>query len=87
MSVSTFEEITHTEPEKSLTVSLKRKGGRNNLGRITVRHQGGGHRRLYRIIDFKRDKIGIPGTVMTVEYDPNRSARISLIQYEEDEKS
>jgi large subunit ribosomal protein L2 len=86
MSVSTFEEITHTEPEKSLTVSLKRKGGRNNLGRITVRHQGGGHRRLYRIIDFKRDKIGIPGTVMTVEYDPNRSARISLIQYADGEK-
>jgi len=86
MTVSTFEEITAQEPERSLTVTLKKHSGRNNLGRITVRHQGGGSRRLYRIIDFKRDKVGVPGKVMTVEYDPNRSARISLVQYADGEK-
>ncbi len=86
MSVSSFKEITTTEPERSLTCSLSKKGGRNNLGRVTVRHQGGGHKRLYRIIDFKRDKTGVPGKIMTVEYDPNRSARISLVQYADGEK-
>ena len=86
MTVSTFKEITTTVPERSLTCSLKKKGGRNNLGRVTVRHQGGGHKRLYRIIDFKRNKTDVPGKVMTIEYDPNRSARISLIQYADGEK-
>lgn len=86
MTVSSFKEITTSTPERSLTCTLNRKSGRNNLGRVTVRHQGGGHKRLYRIIDFKRDKVGIPGKVMTVEYDPNRSARISLIQYADGEK-
>ncbi len=71
-----FEEITKTEPEKSLVVPLKKKGGRNVQGRITVRHRGGGHKRLYRIIDFKRDKHGIPARVAAIEYDPNRSARL-----------
>jgi large subunit ribosomal protein L2 len=86
MTVSTFEEITASTPERSLTYGLKKNSGRNNLGRITVRHQGGGSKRLYRIIDFRRDKIGVPGKVMTVEYDPNRSARISLVQYADGEK-
>ena len=86
MTVSSFKEITTTTPERSLTCSLRKTGGRNNLGRVTVRHQGGGHKRLYRIIDFKRDKVGVPGKVMTVEYDPNRSARISLVQYADGEK-
>ncbi len=86
MSVSTFEEITKEEPEKSLVVPLKKHSGRNHQGRITVRHRGGGHKRLYRIIDFKRDKIGIPGKVIAIEYDPNRSARIALIQYADGEK-
>lgn len=86
MSGYTFEEITKTEPEKSLVVSLKKKGGRNNLGRVTMRHRGGGHKRLYRIIDFKRNKIGVPGKVASVEYDPNRSARIALINYADGEK-
>jgi len=81
-----FEEVTKSEPEKSLTVSIKRKGGRNNNGRITTRHQGGGHKRLYRIIDFKRDKDGVPGRVSSIEYDPNRSARIALIHYFDGEK-
>jgi len=81
-----FEEVTKSEPEKSLTVSIKRKGGRNNNGRITTRHQGGGHKRLYRIIDFKRDKDGVPGRVASIEYDPNRSARIALIHYFDGEK-
>ncbi len=81
-----FDEITKTEPEKSLTVPVKRKGGRNNNGRITTRHQGGGHKRLYRIIDFKRDKDGVPGRVASVEYDPNRSCRIALIVYADGEK-
>ncbi len=86
MSVSGFEEITTNEPEKSLVVGLKKRAGRNNQGRITVRHHGGGHKRKYRIIDFKRDKDGIPGRVATVEYDPNRSARIALIHYVDGEK-
>lgn len=85
-TVSTFEEITTDKPEKSLTVSLVRKAGRNNQGKITVRHQGGGHKRKYRIIDFKRNKDGIPGKVATIEYDPNRSARIALIHYADGEK-
>ncbi len=86
MSVSTFEEITRTEPEWRLTEPLKRKGGRNNQGRITVRHRGGGHKRRYRIIDFKRDKWGIPARVASIEYDPNRSARIALLHYVDGEK-
>jgi len=85
-TVSTFEEITTDKPEKSLTVPLIRKAGRNNQGKITVRHHGGGHKRKYRIIDFKRDKDGIPGKVATIEYDPNRSARIALIHYADGEK-
>ncbi|MCS7281353.1 MAG: 50S ribosomal protein L2 [Desulfobacterota bacterium] len=86
MSVLTFEEITKKEPEKSLTVPLKKTGGRNNLGRITTRHIGGGHKRKYRIIDFKRDKFDIPGKVFSIEYDPNRSANIALIHYLDGEK-
>ncbi|MDH7600832.1 MAG: 50S ribosomal protein L2 [Armatimonadota bacterium] len=85
-TVSTFEEITKTEPEKSLLRPLKKKGGRNNQGRVTARHQGGGHKRMYRVIDFKRDKIGVPGKCVAIEYDPNRSARIALIQYADGEK-
>src|SRR5438046_3711361 len=81
MSVSTFEEITRTRPERSLTEPLKKTAGRNNNGRITTRHRGGGHKRLYRIIDWKRNKIGVPGRVIAIEYDPNRSARLALIQY------
>ena len=81
MSVSTFEEVTKTTPEKSLTEPLKRKGGRNNMGRITTRHQGGGHKRRYRVIDFKRVKDGVPAKVAAIEYDPNRSARIALLHY------
>ncbi len=86
MSVPTFEEITKTTPEKSLTVSLKKSGGRNNLGRVTSRHRGGGHKRKYRIIDFKRDKFGVPAKVFSIEYDPNRSARIALLHYADGEK-
>src|SRR6266508_2200172 len=73
MSVSTFEEITKTQPEKSLTEKLTKKGGRNNYGRITTRHQGGGHKRRYRVVDFKRTKDGVPAKVAAIEYDPNRS--------------
>ena len=87
MTVSTFEEITKTKPERSLTTSLKKNAGRNSYGRITVRHQGGGSRRKYRIIDFKRRKDDVPATVIAIEYDPNRSANIALIQYEDGEKS
>lgn len=79
--------ITATTPEKSLTVGLRSKGGRNNQGRITVRYRGGGHKRRYRIIDFKRMKDGMPAEVLTIEYDPNRSARIALIQYEDGQKA
>ncbi len=81
MSVSTFEEVTKTRPEKSLTEPLKKQGGRNNQGRITTRHQGGGHKRRYRVIDFKRVKDGVPAKVAAIEYDPNRSARIALLHY------
>ena len=86
MSGSTFEEITKSEPEKSLLAPLRKKAGRNNQGRITVRHRGSGAKRRLRIIDFKRDKIGVPGRVATIEYDPNRSARIALIYYADGEK-
>lgn len=85
-TVSAFEEITKSTPEKSLLKPLKRSGGRNNQGRITMRHQGGGHKRQYRVIDFRRDKIGVPGKCAAVEYDPNRSARIALINYVDGEK-
>ncbi|WP_322797203.1 50S ribosomal protein L2 [Tepidiforma sp.] len=86
-SGATFEEITRSRPEKSLVVSLRSKSaGRNNQGRITVRHRGGGNRRLYRIIDWKRDKAGIPAKVVSIEYDPNRTARIALLQYADGEK-
>src|SRR5712671_3281235 len=87
MSVSAFDDITtKKKPEKRLLVSLKTDAGRNAQGKITVRHQGGGHRKLYRVIDFKRDKLNIPATVSTVEYDPNRSARIALLHYADGEK-
>src|SRR5947209_14986577 len=86
MSVSTFEEITKTKPEKSLTVALKKHSGRNNQGKITVRHRGGGAKRAYRIIDFKRNKFGVPAKVAAIEYDPNRSARIALLHYVDGEK-
>lgn len=86
MTVSDFSEITTDKPEKSLLAPLHKKGGRNNQGRITVRHQGGGHKRQYRIIDFKRDKDGVPGRVATIEYDPNRTANIALINYFDGEK-
>jgi len=87
MSVSAFDEVTTTKkPEKRLLVSLKTDAGRNAQGKITVRHQGGGHRKLYRIIDFKRNKLNIPATVSAVEYDPNRSARIALLTYADGEK-
>ena len=81
MSVSTFEEVTKTRPEKSLTEPLTKTGGRNNNGRITTRHQGGGHKRRYRVVDFKRTKDGVPAKVAAIEYDPNRSARIALLHY------
>ncbi|MEX2210780.1 MAG: 50S ribosomal protein L2 [Gaiellaceae bacterium] len=86
MTVSTFEEVTKSEPEKSLLEPLTRKGGRNNAGRITTRHQGGGHKRRYRVIDFKRTKDGVPARVAAIEYDPNRSARIALLHYLDGEK-
>jgi len=86
MSVSTFEEITKKKPEKRLTVPLKKHAGRNNRGRITTRHRGGGAKRFYRIIDFKRNKTGIPARVAAIEYDPNRSARIALLFYVDGEK-
>ena len=86
MTVSTFEEITSTTPEKKLTKTLKKHSGRNNRGCITVRHQGGGYRKKYRIIDFKRYKDDIPATVKTIEYDPNRSANIALVCYADGEK-
>jgi large subunit ribosomal protein L2 len=86
MTVSDFEEITRTTPEKSLTVGLPRKSGRNSAGRITSRRRGGGNKRLYRIVDFKRNKLDVPAYVATVEYDPNRSARIALLHYADGEK-
>ena len=81
MTTAAFDEVTKTEPEKSLLEPLTKKGGRNNRGRITTRHQGGGHKRRYRVIDFKRNKHGIPARVASIEYDPNRSARIALLAY------
>ncbi len=85
-TVPTFEEITSTVPEKSLLVALKKRGGRNNKGRVTARHRGGGHKRFYRIIDFKRDKHNIPARVASIEYDPNRSAYIALLHYADGDK-
>ncbi len=85
-SVDTFEDITTTKPESSLLVPMRRSGGRNNLGRITARRRGGGHKRAYRIIDFKRDKFNIEAVVASIEYDPNRSARIALLNYRDGEK-
>jgi len=86
MTISAFEEISADRPEKSLTQGLTKKSGRNNLGRLTSRRRGGGHKRLYRIIDFKRDKVTVPAKVAAVEYDPNRSARIALLHYADGEK-
>src|SRR5947209_15974063 len=86
MATPSFEEITATEPEKSLLENLPNRAGRNNQGRITVRHRGGDGRRTYRRIDFKRDKLGVPGKVATIEYDPNRTARIALVSYRDGEK-
>ncbi|UCC79333.1 MAG: 50S ribosomal protein L2 [Candidatus Zixiibacteriota bacterium] len=86
MTVSDFSNITHSTPEKSLLKPLKKSGGRGNTGRINVRHRGGGHKRNYRLIDFKRNKIGIPARVASIEYDPNRSARIALLHYFDGEK-
>ena len=86
MMVSDFAEITRSKPEKSLVAPLKKHAGRNNKGRITTRHQGGGHKRRYRIIDFKRNKDGVPAKVATIEYDPNRTARIALLHYVDGEK-
>ena len=86
MTGSTFEEITKSKPEKSLLLPLKRNAGRNNQGRITVRHRGSGAKRMLRRLDFKRDKLGVPGRVVAIEYDPNRSARIALIYYADGEK-
>jgi large subunit ribosomal protein L2 len=85
-TVLTFDDLTRTRPEKSLLEPKKSSGGRNSLGRLCVRHRGGGHKQLYRVIDFKRDKTGIPAKVATVEYDPNRSARIALLNYADGEK-
>ncbi|HNX29502.1 MAG TPA: 50S ribosomal protein L2 [Syntrophomonadaceae bacterium] len=87
MTIMTFEEITKTEPEKSLTEPLKKQAGRNAQGRLTVRHRGGGHKRLYRIIDFKRNKDDIPAKVAAIEYDPNRSAYIALLHYADGHKA
>lgn len=86
MSGQTFEEITRTRPERRLTVGLRKQSGRNSRGKITVRHRGGGHKRRYRYIDFKRDKHGVPAYVASIEYDPNRSARIALLVYADGEK-
>lgn len=83
---STFEEITSDSPQKSLLKTIKKTGGRNNLGRITSRHVGGGHKRRYRFVDFKREKLDVPGRIASIEYDPNRSARIALVNYEDGEK-
>ena len=86
MTISTFEEITKKRPERKLTKALRKTGGRNSHGRITSRHRGGGHRRRYRIIDFKRNKFDISAIVESIEYDPNRSSRIALLKYEDDER-
>src|SRR5438093_8773183 len=87
MTVSTFEEVTKSKPDKARTTKLNKKGGRNNSGRITTRHQGGGHKRRYRVIDFKRQKDGVPAKVAAIEYDPNRSARIALLHYADGAKA
>lgn len=87
MTVASFSEVTRSEPERSLIAPLHKKGGRNNTGRITVRHHGGGHKRKYRIIDFRRDKWDIPGRIAEIEYDPNRTARIALLQYDDEKKT
>jgi large subunit ribosomal protein L2 len=84
--VDNFEQITHSEPEKSLLLPIKKSGGRDNTGKMTMRYIGGGHKKMYRIIDFKREKDGIPATVKTIEYDPNRTARIALLFYKDGEK-
>lgn len=84
--ISTFEEITKSQPEKSLVVTMKKTGGRNNDGRLTIRYQGGGHKKKYRLIDFKRDKDGVTANVSSIEYDPNRNARIALVVYNDGEK-
>jgi large subunit ribosomal protein L2 len=86
MTASDFAEVTRSRPERSLTKALSKSGGRNNRGRITVRRRGGGHKRRYRVIDFRRDKMGVPGRVVAIEYDPNRSARIALIFFADGEK-
>ena len=86
MTGLTFEEITSTDPERSLLRPLSKQAGRNAQGRVTVRHRGGGHKRQYRVIDFKRDKVDVPATVKSIEYDPNRSARIALLVYADGEK-
>ena len=86
MSVSTFDEITRSTPERSLLRPLRERAGRNNQGRVTVRHQGGGHKRMYRLIDFRRNKDGVPARVASIQYDPNRSARIALLHYADGEK-
>jgi large subunit ribosomal protein L2 len=86
MSVSDFEEIPRSTPERSLLRPVQKQAGRNNVGRVTVRHRGGGHKRRYRVIDFKRDKLGVPGRVDSIEYDPNRSARIALVVYADGDK-
>ena len=86
MTVTDYSGLSKVAPEKSLLEPVKKHSGRNNTGRITVRHQGGGNRRKYRVIDFKREKLDMPATVLTLEYDPNRSAHIALVQYEDGEK-
>src|SRR5438105_13216330 len=86
MQVADFSDLTKKAPEKRLLAPLTKSGGRNNRGRITIRHRGGGHKRLYRLIDFKRDKYRVPATVAAIEYDPNRSARIALLHYADGEK-
>ncbi|HBE88554.1 MAG TPA: 50S ribosomal protein L2 [Elusimicrobia bacterium] len=86
ITISDYSDITKTEPEKNLTVGMRKKGGRNNTGRIMVRHQGGGHKRSFRTVDFKREKFGVPARVAAIEYDPNRNARIALLFYKDGEK-
>ena len=86
MTTTDYSELSKVAPERSLLAPLKKNSGRNSYGRITVRHRGGGNRRKYRIIDFKRNKVDMPATVLTLEYDPNRSAHIALVQYEDGEK-
>lgn len=86
ITVEDFSDITKTTPEKSLLQPIKRTGGRNNTGRLMVRHQGGGHKRMYRLVDFKRDKVGVPAKVAAIEYDPNRSARLALLHYRDGAK-